>query len=284
MYIPSFYLELAAFMMSNEIKLCNSLAVCPRHAPSAYCWLVILSRNIALLSIMNISSTTSPSGLQVKLKTAPFASYTYGCSTSARPVDWKIIAADDQPGDEDHICCRTFNKGEDLNKLVAHSLNRYTKAIILVNIRDDYMVEPNMWPKEGNTPVFLLRNSDGYHLMSALEGHIQVWGKFDTENRTPRTPPSTQKVVDSSSTRPSSAKKGTRMLRHTSGFACSRIITMPIAEDPKVELKAESKQTPPTQKKSDTSPRRLLKRGYKSHLYGFFAYELAVLQGTHESR
>ena len=143
----------------------------------------------------------------MKLKSAPFASYTYGCNTgSTRPLDWKTIVAD-EPGDEEHICCRAFSKGDDLNKVVAQSVNSYTKGVILVNVRDDFMVEPNLWPKEGNTPVLLLRNSDGNHLLSALEGHVQVWGKVDIENHTPRTPPM-QKIDDNSSNRPSSAKKG----------------------------------------------------------------------------
>lgn len=142
------------------------------------------------------------------MKTAPFASYTCGCTDgNAKSLDWRIIAADDDNGDEEHICCRAFNKGDDLNKLLAQSVNSCTKAVVLVNVRDDFMVEPNLWPKEGNLPVLLLRNSDGNHLLSALEGHIQVWGKVDLESSAPRTP-TLQKAADSASTRPSSAKKG----------------------------------------------------------------------------
>ena len=144
----------------------------------------------------------------MKLKTAPFASYTYGCTGgNAKSLDWRIISADDESGDEEHICCRAFNKGDDLNKLLAQSVNRCTKAVVLVNVRDDFMVEPHLWPKEGNTPVLLLRNSDGNHLLSTLEGNVQVWGKVDIENHTPRTPP-LQRAADNALTRPSSAKKG----------------------------------------------------------------------------
>lgn len=40
-----------------------------------------------------------------------------------------------------------------------------------------------------------------------------------------------------------------------------RFYVVLVAQEAKVELKAESKQTPPTQKKVEGSPRRLLKRG-----------------------
>ena len=107
--------------------------------------------------------------------------YSYGYTGDARPVDWKVIAANEEAIQGEHIRCLPLKDGKDMDQLVGHFQTIRAKAVVFVNTRDDFMVEAQHWPKLGSIPVILLKSSDGNKLLSIVDTS-QVFGKVVVES------------------------------------------------------------------------------------------------------
>ena len=119
--------------------------------------------------------------LRIKRDQQIVTSYTYGYTGDSRPVDWKVIAAEDEAIEGEHIRCIQLKDGEDLDKLMEHFISIDAKAVVFVNTRDDFTVKAQHWPKQSAIPVLLLKSSDGKELLSTVE-NSEVLGKVEVES------------------------------------------------------------------------------------------------------
>ncbi|KAL5466959.1 hypothetical protein EMCRGX_G031124 [Ephydatia muelleri] len=122
-------------------------------------------------------------GLKIKLEQQVIASYTYGHAGDLKPVDWKVLVAADERIEGEHICCLLLKDGEDLGQLVERFQSVHAKAIVFVNSREDFMVEPQQWPQGSSIPVLLLKASDGKKLLSTVDTNSEVFGQVQVESR-----------------------------------------------------------------------------------------------------
>ena len=127
--------------------------------------------------------TASNVGLKIKLGQQIIASFTYGHAGDPKPVDWKVLAAEDEAIEGEHIRCLPLKEGEDLGQLVEQFQSANAKAIVFVNTREDFMVEAQHWPKESAIPVLLLKTSDGKKLLTIVDTNSEVFGQVQVESR-----------------------------------------------------------------------------------------------------
>ena len=127
--------------------------------------------------------TASNIGLKIKQKGKIIASYTYGHAGDSKPVGWKVLAAEDEDIEGEHILCLPLKEGEDLGQRVEQFQSAFAKATVFVNTREDFMVEAQQWPKESAIPVLLLKASDGKQLLSTVETNNKVFGQVLVESQ-----------------------------------------------------------------------------------------------------
>ena len=107
---------------------------------------------------------------------------TYGHAGDSKPVDWKVLAAEDEEIEGEHIRCLLLKEGEDLGQLVEQFQSAHAKAIVFVNSREDFMVEAQQWPQGSSIPVLLLKTSDGKKLLSTVDTNSEVFGQVQVES------------------------------------------------------------------------------------------------------
>ena len=107
---------------------------------------------------------------------------TYGHAGDLKPVDWKVLAAENEGIEGEHIRCLLLKEGEDLGQLVEQFQSTDAKAIVFVNSREDFMVEAQQWPQGSSIPVLLLKASDGKKLLSTVETNSKVFGQVQVES------------------------------------------------------------------------------------------------------
>ncbi|KAL5466973.1 hypothetical protein EMCRGX_G031138 [Ephydatia muelleri] len=121
-------------------------------------------------------------GLKIKLGQQIIAPLTYGRAGDLKPVDWKVLAAENEGIEGEHIRCLLLKEGEDLGQLVEQFQSTDAKAIVFVNSREDFMVEAQQWPQGSSIPVLLLKASDGKKLLSTVETNSKVFGQVQVES------------------------------------------------------------------------------------------------------
>ena len=125
-------------------------------------------------------------GLQIQ-QDKKIALYTYGHAGNISPVDKKVIAAEDEPIEGEHIRCIQLKEDEDLDQLMEHFISIDAKAVVFVNTRDDFTVKAQHWPKQSAIPVLLLKSNDGKELLSVVE-NSEVYGNVVVESSVDSTP------------------------------------------------------------------------------------------------
>ena len=107
------------------------------------------------------------------------ASYTHGhAGGPCSPLINILIVSNADNIEDNHIRCLAMRDGEDLDKLVEnYGTNVNTKALIIVNTRDDLCVKGHVLPKESALPLYVLKNSNGKELMSILDGRRDIYAK-----------------------------------------------------------------------------------------------------------
>ncbi|KAL5466919.1 hypothetical protein EMCRGX_G031082 [Ephydatia muelleri] len=121
-------------------------------------------------------------GLKIKLGQQIIAPLKYGHAGDSKPVDWKVLAAEDEGIEGEHIRCLLLKEGEDLGQLVEQFQSDHAKAIVFVNSREDFMVEAQQWPQGSSIPVLLLKASDGKKLLSTVDTNSEVFGQVQVES------------------------------------------------------------------------------------------------------
>eukprot|EP00731_Ephydatia_muelleri_P026844 Em0018g944a len=121
-------------------------------------------------------------GLKIKLGQQIIAPLMYGHAGDSKPVDWKVLAAEDEGIEGEHIRCLLLKEGEDLGQLVEQFQSAHAKAIVFVNTREDFMVEAQQWPQGSSIPVLLLKASDGKKLLSTVDTNSEVFGQVQVES------------------------------------------------------------------------------------------------------
>ena len=92
-------------------------------------------------------TTSNLIGLKIRQGQQLIASYKYGHAGDSKPVDWKVLAAEDEEIEGEHIRCLPLKEGEVLDQLVEQFQSVHAKAIVFVNSREDFMVEAQQWPR-----------------------------------------------------------------------------------------------------------------------------------------
>ena len=146
--------------------------------------------------------STSNIGLKIQ-QDKQNVSYTYGHAGNISPVGKKVIAAEDEPIEGEHIRCIQLKDDEDLDQLMEHFISIHAKAVVFVNTRDDFTVKAQHWPKQSVIPVLLLKASDGKELLSTVvnsevHGKVEVESNVDTTTMTAVTeePAATKPLAD----------------------------------------------------------------------------------------
>ena len=119
--------------------------------------------------------------MKLKIEQQIITSYTYGHAGDSKPVDWKVLAAEDEEIEGEHIRCLLLKEGEDLGQLVEQFQSAHAKAIVFVNSREDFMVEAQQWPQGSSIPVLLLKASDGKELLSTVQTNSEVFGHVQVD-------------------------------------------------------------------------------------------------------
>ena len=127
---------------------------------------------------MSIVTTSNLIGLKIRQGQQLIASYKYGHAGDSKPVDWKVLAAEDEVIEGEHIRCLLLKEGEDLGQLVEQFQSAHAKAIVFVNSREDFMVEPQQWPQGSSIPVLLLKASDGRQLLSTVDMTVKYLDRY----------------------------------------------------------------------------------------------------------
>ena len=120
--------------------------------------------------------------MKITIEQQIITSYTYGHAGDSKPVDWKVLAAEDEVIEGEHIRCLLLKEGEDLGQLVEQFQSAHAKVIVFVNSREDFMVEAQRWPQGSSIPVLLLKASDGKELLSTVDTNSEVFGQVQVEN------------------------------------------------------------------------------------------------------
>ena len=113
-------------------------------------------------------------GLQLKLydQNLPFASYTYALSPltdELAQVDWKLLVTEDV--ECLNVRCHELQAGDNLPLLVAGFQRAHAVAVVLINTRDNYILQPLCLTETqvGQFPVLLLTKNDGMALMKKFQ-------------------------------------------------------------------------------------------------------------------
>ena len=156
------------------------------HSHSSRSMLKFLNCRLCILLFacvcMSIVTTSNLIGLKIRQGEQLIASYKYGHAGDSKPVDWKVLAAEDEVIEGEHIRCLPLKEGEDLGQLVEQFQSAHAKAIVFVNSREDFMVEAQQWPHGSAISVLLLKASDGKQLLSTVDMDRAVFGQVQVES------------------------------------------------------------------------------------------------------
>ena len=113
----------------------------------------------------------------MKSQEVSFASFSY-CLwpelKNASTTDWELLVTDDVVQSQ-NIYCHELKAGEHLSKIIAHHRHNHSVALIVVNTRNDYIIEKSfLGEMEGEEfPVVVLTEIDGRNLLKAFDDHVR---------------------------------------------------------------------------------------------------------------
>ena len=145
-------------------------------------------------------------GLQLRLKDQeqPLNRFTYTWAPTTlvpQSINWTSVTAEDVQ--YDHIRCHILQEGDDLPLLVtALDANLYSRALILINITNNYHIDPVFLSAEShwNIPIVVITTDDGNVLTDLLKQHpLAIEARVTTEPGEPAQP-QPQPITDSHST------------------------------------------------------------------------------------
>ena len=152
----------------------------------------------------------TPTGLKLKLEkqTALLHSFSYALFPTlerSSPVDWQYLVTEHQ--ETQNIRVHQLQKGEKLQELLKEFQQSYAKAVLLINIEDDYTLPPEVVSSvtEVLYPVLIVTRSDGEEILKYVEKYDGegIYARVDAENQVDEV----DKVQGSAASQPLSAQK-----------------------------------------------------------------------------